>query len=857
MARNLRSSSHARSNDSRPSTPAPNMVNTASSFTESTRPRKQRRTGRTSRVPTDPLRDTPVSSQSQPDQSEETSTNGIDGTHALGQNSSWSEPELRAPVPSYDDTPWSAVSSSANPVLGTMRPLGTMPSAADLRKVGLVPSKPGTPSIPARKEPPPALNGEKKDDNPQAPLTPAEEQAPEPIPPKPTIEEDLAAFTILPVPSSVDADVETLKDAIQNALRVASEAGNRPVVKGLLHLWEKSGNDPYALSILDGVCHETPDSPQRSVFQKVMRGAWDELQSQETAVNETTALPDPARPRSASSESTLSSAKSLDAETFAPAVVTAAPAARPKKGKQSKSAPQKKNVPERRSALSASDFQQQSSSENPEFSTEAIQAKRTRLRKSLPKIVASESGIRSSLASNRPSNLSSPGPINTSEDPPATGNVEARRGRSESVASSDAGDNRRLTPSLTDDEPAENNDFCRNCNRSGRLLCCDGCVLSFHFSCLKPPLDPANPPEGDWFCPKCSVSKSMNTLVGGMDEVSGKEFALPARIRDFFAGVRTNDDGKYDEVASLPRINPRAARGSRTGRYDDPFLLRTIDAKGKLIFCVRCGRTSNGRRPIVQCDYCPCAFHMDCVDPPLAVPPTQRAGSDRLHHTWMCPNHALHDMYYIVNDEEGYETIKRIRRPKNPRFVDIEVLPEDGEEENLEDQEAEGVTYRVSEKGIKLNFIERVKRDHEIAATRREAANKYFEYAKTKFDNLTSKASAFYASQKPTFAEEDTTAAILNSRTVAEREAAANLISFAQSHQVTWRDENDGAISLLIDQLKANSPNNLPPPGDEISSLRALQKLIEQRINVLNPQLESAQSREHQPTSTEQRSQAP
>lgn len=235
-------------------------------------------------------------------------------------------------------------------------------------------------------------------------------------------------------------------------------------------------------------------------------------------------------------------------------------------------------------------------------------------------------------------------------------------------------------------------------------------MYSYHFSCLNPPLDPANPPEGDWFCPKCSVSKSLNTLLGGMEKTTGRDFALPNKIRDFFAGVRTGDDGKYEEVASLPRINPRAARGSRTGRYDDPFLLRITDAKGKLIVCVKCGQTTNGRRPIIQCDFCPCAFHMDCLDPPLAVPPTQRVGSDRLYHTWMCPNHALHDMCYPVRDEEGYETMKRIRRPKNPRFIDVEVLPENEEEENLEDEEKEGITYRVSEKGIKLNFIERVKR---------------------------------------------------------------------------------------------------------------------------------------------------
>ncbi|KAL5336394.1 hypothetical protein BJX70DRAFT_283946 [Aspergillus crustosus] len=847
MARNLRSSSHARSNDSRPSTPAPHTAS-ATSSKESTRPRKQRRTGRTSRVPTDPLQDTPVSSQSH---AEDTPVNEVNGTNPTGECTQWIEPEPRAAVPSYDDTSWSAVSSSANPVLGTMRPLGTMPSAADLRKVGLVPSKPSTPSILPRKDPQPPVNGAKKDNSPQTPLTPVEEPVIEPILHKPTIEEDLAAFTVLPVPDSVDADVDTLKAAVEKALRLAAEADNRPVIKGLLRMWEKCGNDPYALRILDGVCQETPGSPQRSMFQKVMRSAWKELQPEVTAINDTITLPVSIRARS-DSDSSLSSAVSLDAEIYAPVVASRAPAtARARKGKHAKNAQQKKDVPDRCSVFPSRDLQRQRAAESTELSAEAVQAKRTRLRRSLPKIVASESGIRSSLNSDPSSNLSSPGPIATGVDS-AVGKRGPRRERSESLASSDAGDNRRLTPSLTESERAENNDFCRNCGRIGRLLCCDGCVHSFHFSCLKPPLDPANPPEGDWFCPKCSVSKSLGTLINGMNTVSDKDFTLPSRIRDFFAGVRTGDDGKYEEVAALPRINPRAARGSRSGRYDDPFLLRTMDAKGNMIFCVRCGRTTNGRRPIIQCDYCPCAFHMDCIDPPLAVPPTQRPGSDRLHHTWMCPNHAWHDMQYTVKDEEGHETMKRIRRPKNPRYIDIEILPEEEEEDDIEEQDFQGVTYRVSENGVKLDFIKRVKGDNENLAAKKTAANSYFEYAKSRFDDLTSKAHAFYTSQKPVITEEDTTMAIVNSRTAAEREAAANLISFAQAQHVPLQDEDDDGIGLLIDQLKANAPKNVPAPEDEIASLRALQKLIEQRISALNPQPETSQPPEiQQPTATE------
>lgn len=123
----------------------------------------------------------------------------------------------------------------------------------------------------------------------------------------------------------------------------------------------------------------------------------------------------------------------------------------------------------------------------------------------------------------------------------------------------------------------------------------------------------------------------------------------------------------------------------------------------------------------------------------------------------------------------------------------------------------------------------------------KEAAGKYLDYATSEFDKLVAKANAFYSSQKPALPEEDTAATILNSRTIAEREAAANLISLAQGDGPTRQGPEDGKIGLLIDQLKANAPPDLPSANTEIASLRALQNLIEQRIQVLNAQSESPQ----------------
>ncbi|GKZ81092.1 hypothetical protein AnigIFM56816_005603 [Aspergillus niger] len=844
MAPNLRSSSHAWSNNSRPSTPlgAPTTASTASSLTDSTRPRKQRRTGWNSRVATDPLQDPPSRTQSRLEQSKNEVSDTLSDSNIFESSSGWVEPPLREPEPSFADTPWCNVSHHANPVLSSMRPLGTMPSTADLRKAGLAPIKPSVQNISAKKESQATPNGEGADNKPQTPLTPAEEPMDEPLPTKSKVSPDMSAFTSLPVPTSTEVDVDRIKIAVEKALRLALETNNRPVSRGLIRLWETCNKDPFALSILDGICQENPGPRERSAFQSVMRAAWKEVQAE--ADEEFATAPVLARPRSASSISSLSSAVSLDAETFAPGMAPGAATSRARaRGKPAKrGAPSAKEKESAAPSSAATALPQKHALEDESNPEEGARIKRTRLQKPLPTIVALESHMRSSLTSDpQQSNVPSSVPTAASRSQPASlGAGMSSRQRSESPASSDAGDNRRLTPTLTsDNERQENNDFCHNCNGSGQLLCCDGCPNSFHFSCLNPPLDPANPPEGDWFCPKCSLSKPMTSLLGALDNAPQKDFLLPLGVRDYFTGVATGDEDKYDEVVPLPKLYPR--RGNRHGRYDDPYLLRTQDAKGNVILCAACGRTSNGRQPIIQCDYCPCAFHMDCCDPPLPLPPIQKGGSDRRHHSWMCPNHVWHDLKYWVKDEEGYDMLKRIRRPKRPRMIDVEVLPDEEEVERMEEQEEEGIMYRVSERGLKLDFIHRVKRENEEYKMMKETADRYFDYATAEFDKLLAKAHAFYSSQKPVFLEEDTTAAILNSRTIAEREAAANLISLAQGNGPTKQGPEDGKIGLLIDQLKANAPPDLPSANTEIASLRALQNLIEQRIAVLNAQPEPPQ----------------
>lgn len=49
-----------------------------------------------------------------------------------------------------------------------------------------------------------------------------------------------------------------------------------------------------------------------------------------------------------------------------------------------------------------------------------------------------------------------------------------------------------------------NNDFCDACHGKGQFLCCEGgCLRSFHFTCLDPPVELDDLPDESWYCKSC------------------------------------------------------------------------------------------------------------------------------------------------------------------------------------------------------------------------------------------------------------------------------------------------------------------------------------------------------------------
>ncbi len=164
-----------------------------------------------------------------------------------------------------------------------------------------------------------------------------------------------------------------------------------------------------------------------------------------------------------------------------------------------------------------------------------------------------------------------------------------------------------------------------------------------------------------------------------------------------------------------------------------------------------------GGREIIDCDLCNAHWHLDCMDPPLA-----KHRKSKTKTNWTCPIHvelfmsrtyapkqfgktpARRDVtftgkpYKNVLDLHAATSLLpptpnkalpelsdpgreiQIRRPKNWKpsetihrrgfendgIIAVENEPSDGEEEI----ESPGVVTRVPEKGIKLDFIDRIKK---------------------------------------------------------------------------------------------------------------------------------------------------
>ncbi|KAK4936800.1 hypothetical protein LTR10_022389 [Elasticomyces elasticus] len=435
-----------------------------------------------------------------------------------------------------------------------------------------------------------------------------------------------------------------------------------------------------------------------------------------------------------------------------------------------------------------------------------------------------------------------------------------------------AGPGRDVTIGNGADSGAEvdNDEFCASCGGEGKLLCCDGCTNSFHHACLEPPLDAEQEVEGEWFCPQCVARRNKSTtrptgllglLLRQVGETIPRAFALPAEVRDYFEGVKTGEEGEYEEVG-LPRTQNNAVKMNRAGFIEEPNYKEIRDSKGNLILCYLCGHASNGR-DIIPCDYCPAKWHLDCVDPPLAVPPRRRADG-KPSSSWRCPLHIDHDLAALGRQAESAPgdlgRVPRLRKPKsavllevpfhrgfpNNGIIEVELMKDESVFDKTKEVHMEGKIYRVPEKSIRLDFIDRVKKswyeDH--ALPRHLNASKKIRSKKYRPDGavlhhppeetvIKVREPDFFTGANALAITETAKANVaLRKRSIKEQQTVLNLAEMSQRGIDGYSGD---ALAELTNALVSEAPSEVVQAveHEEVDQLLALQDLITRRLAVL------------------------
>ncbi|KAI8782938.1 PHD finger protein 12 isoform X1 [Biomphalaria glabrata] len=199
---------------------------------------------------------------------------------------------------------------------------------------------------------------------------------------------------------------------------------------------------------------------------------------------------------------------------------------------------------------------------------------------------------------------------------------------------------------------AVNHDCCDSCKEGGDLICCDRCPAAFHLLCHDPPLSEEDLPTGEWLCHKCKITP-LESKEDDTESTSSKSSNRSNRTKRPAAHMEA--DGELDHplktlVKAARLMNPMQFDVGKEISCNKPLPGSSKRVYGKVTknvpkklaheldnglvplpakVCFSCNKSCRVA-PLIQCDYCPLLFHLDCLNPPLTSLPTGR---------WMCPNH--------------------------------------------------------------------------------------------------------------------------------------------------------------------------------------------------------------------------
>ncbi|KAI8275429.1 hypothetical protein K4K56_001388 [Colletotrichum sp. SAR 10_98] len=321
----------------------------------------------------------------------------------------------------------------------------------------------------------------------------------------------------------------------------------------------------------------------------------------------------------------------------------------------------------------------------------------------------------------------------------------------------------------------ENDDYCSACGGVGELVCCENCSRSFHFECVDLGLGDTLPEE--WFCNVCFSTRyptrvpehkgPFGGLLNGLEKTNPRAFKLPRPVQLYFEGVKIGPEGEYEDVV-VP------TKPKKKGYEEAPDFFKVRDADGSAVLCHNCQHPAADNRAIIPCSLCGLYWHLDCLDPPLAIPPVVR--------TWRCPVHA-DDLLATLPEQlapahrfrkiKGAPTITPAfsRGMRNNGFIEIEE-EESSDETGWSDVKTFGRVYKLPAKGVVLDFISQLRKDG---------------------------AGYIAGSQPLAGAQPHQTSPPLDSRTLAEQQAVFNMVELASTRQNNKLDDLTQALLMSAD----------------------------------------------------------
>ncbi|XP_024121100.1 PHD finger protein 12 [Oryzias melastigma] len=157
------------------------------------------------------------------------------------------------------------------------------------------------------------------------------------------------------------------------------------------------------------------------------------------------------------------------------------------------------------------------------------------------------------------------------------------------------------------------------------------------------------------------LKRPFQLLIAAAMERNPTQFQLPSELTCTTALPGSSKRRRKEELLGKPFRRPQ----------------HELDTNGLVPLpvkvCFFCNKSCR-LAPLIQCDYCPLLFHMDCLDPPLTALPAGR---------WMCPNHVEN----IVLNQRSLSLSKRCQ---------------------LFDQFQD----RMSQHAVKLDFLRRIHRQN-------------------------------------------------------------------------------------------------------------------------------------------------